>query len=74
MVTDSDPVIQMCETHIREGERRVLRQKELIAELELAGRHETARLARELLATITESLDLAKRHLAQERRMRDGLA
>lgn len=39
---------EMAERHVREGEQRVLRQIELIAELELAECHDTARMARKL--------------------------
>ena len=62
----SDHLLEMAERHVREGEQRVLRQMELIAELELAGRHDTARMARELLATLTDTLDTARAHLALE--------
>jgi hypothetical protein len=49
--------------HVREGEARVARQLALIKKLDASGRHEEAALARNLLATLTEALDLARRHL-----------
>ena len=64
----SDLFLAMAERHVREGEQRVLRQMELIAELELAGRRDTARIARELLATLTKTLNTARAHLTQERK------
>ena len=64
----SDHVLEMAERHVREGEQRVLRQMELIAELESAGHHDTARIARELLATLTKTLNIARAHLALERK------
>jgi len=63
----SDHFLEMAERHVREGEQRVLRQMELIAELESAGRHDTARVARELLTTQTKTLNTARAHLAQQR-------
>jgi len=40
---------------VLEGEERVARQLVLIKELDLAGWHEDARAARELLGTLTET-------------------
>jgi len=64
----SDQFLEMAERHVRDGEQRVLRQMELIAELESAGHHDTARIARELLATLTDTLNTARAHVALERK------
>jgi hypothetical protein len=52
--------------HVLEGEERVARQLVLIKKLDLAGRHEDARAARELLGTLTETLNAERRHLQIE--------
>ena len=52
-----EPVLDMSELHVREGEQRMRRHLQLIARLELAGHHETARRGRELLATLTVSAE-----------------
>src|SRR5215469_18584844 len=70
----SDHFLEMGERHVREGEQRVLRQMELIAELEAAGRHDTARVARELLTTLTKTLNTARAHLAHLAQEHSGLA
>jgi hypothetical protein len=51
---------------VLEGEERVARQLVLIKELDLAGWHEDARAARELLGTLTETLNAERRHLQIE--------
>lgn len=44
--------------NLRESEARIDRQRRLVAELESSGRFRDARMARELLAAITECRDL----------------
>ena len=58
-----NPIIELAERHVREREQRVLRQKQLIVQLELSGREDTARSARELLAPLQKLLDADKAHL-----------
>ena len=61
-----DPIIVEAERHVREGEERVARQLMLVKALDAAGRHEEASAARLLLATLTGSVDAARRHLQIE--------
>jgi hypothetical protein len=49
--------IRDIERQVRESERWVLRQSELVGELKQAGWHKTARRARQVLATMTDSLN-----------------
>jgi hypothetical protein len=48
-----DRFLELPNGMFAKASKRVLRQMELIAKLELAGRRDTARMARELLATLT---------------------
>ena len=64
--------LDLCERHVREGEDRVLRQIELVGQLERDGHTEAACRGRELLAVLTESLELARRHLVMEMRLGQG--
>ena len=48
--------LAMAKRHVREAEEHVARQLVLIRKLDLAGRHDEARSARELLATLTDTL------------------
>jgi hypothetical protein len=43
------------ERHIRDGERHLLHQREIVAELERHGRSRTTQIARDLLATFEKS-------------------
>jgi hypothetical protein len=63
------PVVE-ARRHVREGEARIQRQIELLAELERDGHEEAARRARELLATMTETLIAARQHLVTEQRVK----
>ena len=53
---------------VREGEERISRQLALIRRLDAAGRREDARAARELLGAITDTVNVARRHLTAKRR------
>jgi hypothetical protein len=55
--------LEMARRHVREGERRVARQTEMVAELEHYCRNPAAVLARELLAILRKTLNLAKQDL-----------
>lgn len=59
--------IAMAERHVREGERRIERQRQLIAELERDKHIATADHARRVLAVLQESQRLARAHLELER-------
>jgi hypothetical protein len=52
---------------VREGEERLARQFVLIRELKIAGRHDDAEAARDLLPALTDPLRAARRHLQIER-------
>lgn len=43
---------------VAEGERRIARQAELVRRLDVSGHQQEARMARELLATITETVQM----------------
>ena len=65
----SETPVEQARRHIREGEARIQRQIELLAELERDGHYEAARRARELLSTMTETLAVARRHLETEQQL-----
>lgn len=52
----NEPTLEI-ERQVREFEHWVLRQSELVDEFEQAGWHETARLARQVSTTMTNSLN-----------------
>ena len=54
---------EMERRHIREGAKRITRQEAIIAKLGGDNRSDTAILAREILAIMRLSLNLATRHL-----------
>ena len=54
--------------HVREGELRVLRQKELLREVEAMRLYDAAGRARELLGVLTDALNAMRVHLAIEQR------
>lgn len=60
-------VLTRAEKHVREGERRVAKQADLVEILERDGDSSLVPLARNLLTTLQESLELARRHLRAER-------
>jgi vacuolar-type H+-ATPase subunit H len=65
----SETPVEQSRRHIREGEARIKRQIELLAELERDGHYEAAQRARELLATMTEFLVAARQHLLSEQQL-----
>jgi hypothetical protein len=65
--------LQQAKANVREGEMLIKRQKRLVRRLEEAGHYEVARTARELLATLTETLNVSRKHLELERRQRPRL-
>jgi adenine-specific DNA methylase len=60
-------LLTRAEHHVREGERRVARQADLVEMLERGGHSSLVPPARELLTTLQESLEAARRHLRIER-------
>jgi hypothetical protein len=65
-----DPIIEICEALVRDSEQRVSRQVQIITRLEADGYHDTARRAREVLASLNDTLQIARRHLDIERQSR----
>jgi hypothetical protein len=60
-----DPILVQAERHVCEGEERVASQLRLANALDAKGKHEDATMARELLATLTDSLNAARLEDAQ---------
>jgi hypothetical protein len=52
--------LQQAKAHVRESEILMERQQHLVRRLEEAGHYEAARTARELLATLTETLNASR--------------
>jgi hypothetical protein len=67
-----DVHIALAQDHVRDGEARVLRQMQLVADLENRQLHDVAAKARELLAVLTETLGIMRVHLAMEARRLPG--
>jgi len=67
-VTDQPPedLLTMAKRHVREGEQRVARQEEHIAQLARAGHAAAAVRGNAVLKQMRWSLELARRHLAFE--------
>ena len=59
--------IAEAERQVREGEERLARQLVLIRKLKIAGRHDEAEAARDLLLAFTGTLRAARLHLQIER-------
>jgi porphobilinogen deaminase len=59
--------LEIAERHVAEGEHRIARQKELIEELVRDKHDAVVHKARDILATLEESLRLARIHLEIER-------
>lgn len=73
-MTSQESTLSMCERHVREGEARVARQKEILAELLRDGH--TGRVidaANTTLDTLTQTLTLAQQHLERERAVNAGV-
>ena len=66
MADEPEDDLAVARRQVLEGEERVARQLVLIKKLDLAGRHEDARAARELLGTLTETLNADRLHLQIE--------
>ncbi len=62
-----ETLLQLAQRHVLEGEDRIARQRTLIETMERDHHLETAATARGILATMEESLRLAKQHLEAER-------
>ncbi|WP_207483822.1 hypothetical protein [Arenibaculum pallidiluteum] len=63
----SETAIQQAARHVAEGEARVARQREIIAELVRDGHDEAAARAERVLTNLLETLRLAHEHLDRER-------
>ena len=59
--------LAQAERHVREGEARVARQREIVAEMEKDNHPYAAEMARTLLDTLLRTLELEKQHLEIER-------
>jgi hypothetical protein len=64
-----DP-LTMTRRHVLEAEGHVARQEALVAKLDRDGHAALADEAREFLATLKTSLELAREHLSTELKMR----
>ena len=62
-----ETLLAQAERHVREGQERISQQIELISRLENDGHDSLALMARELLATLTETQVAAHQHLERER-------
>ena len=60
-----------AERRVREGEEQLSRQLVLIRKLKIAGRHDEAEAARDLLSALTDTLRAARQHLQSERETHD---
>jgi hypothetical protein len=56
-----------AQRQVREGEERLARQLVVIRKLKIAGHHDEAEAARDLLAVLTDTLRAARQHLQIER-------
>jgi hypothetical protein len=63
-----ETLLQLAQRHVLEGEERVARQRAMIEAMERHRHPVVAAKARDILATMEESLRLAKQHLEAERR------
>jgi hypothetical protein len=70
MVRPEDAFAQAAR-HVAEAEARVARQEAIIAELDRDGHPAAAERARRILATLSQSLVLAREHLRIEHAFRD---
>jgi hypothetical protein len=66
-MANSAELIAIAERHVREGEAHVANQRAIAARLERDGHRVAADMARQVLATLEHSLDLARMHLETER-------
>ena len=63
MIERPETVLEMARRHVCEGEKRVERQKAIIAAMDKGNYTRAAALGRQVLETMRASLDIAKRHL-----------
>ncbi len=61
-----DPLAQ-AERHVRQAEAHVAQQRAIVARLDRDQHGEAATIAREMLATLEHTLELARAHLRLER-------
>ena len=59
--------LAQAERHVREIEAHIVRHREILAELERDKHARTAELARAVLRTLLQTLDVARRHVEIER-------
>jgi len=67
MQNSGETLLQLAERHVLEGEDRIARQRAIIATMERDHHPEVAERARSILATMEESLRLARQHFEAER-------
>jgi len=67
MQNRGETLLQVTQRHVLEGEERVSRQRAMIETMERDHHSEIAAKARVILATMEESLRLARKHLEAER-------
>lgn len=71
-MSGGEDVLAMAERHVREGEARISRQEEIIAEMDRDNHPHAAEMGRKLLATYREFLRLSREHLEAERAARSA--
>jgi DNA-binding ferritin-like protein len=59
--------LHIAERHVREGQQRIARQREIIEEMERDGHKRTAQVARTVLVQLVRALEPAQQHLREER-------
>jgi hypothetical protein len=64
-----EDAIAQSERHVRESEERIARQAALVEKLERTSQERAAEEARKLLASFEKTLEVAREHLAIERKM-----
>ncbi|MBV8096558.1 MAG: hypothetical protein JO110_25615 [Acetobacteraceae bacterium] len=66
----TEDALARAERHVREAERHVARLAEIVDEMDRDHHPHAAAMARTLLATLQESLQLMREHLRLERQTR----
>lgn len=67
MQHSGETLLQLAERHVLEGEDRVARQRAIIETMDRDHHPEVAQRARSILATMEQSLRLARQHFEAER-------
>ena len=67
-MTDARQRLLVAERHVREAEARIARQREIIVEMDRDKHPQAAKVGRELLNTLLQSLDVAKQHVERLKR------